>query len=211
VLGIWHSLNKKVYIVNTYKQYLEIHRVLGGPVGEVALMERFPALPEMRCPRLDGVALVKVADGTLSQERSKRELSGVIPGVFIVRNALVCVVLILACGQYFSAYVNLRNEREAAALRAMARQGFAMLGLCDGTTGLLGLLQHRPPENLYAMVFEVLEEAQPWTEAQYRDALQAFELSFGGDPEGLVLAMESDANIVVRKALMSLPTPPIKH
>jgi len=189
--------------VNMDEQFEEAKKVVFGPVRASIMLERFPTPSFMGRPFMEGVVMIRAAHGTVT-EASLREASfGVIPGVFDLRDALVCVVLVVVGEQYFPIYVNLRDEREAGPLRVMARQGFAELFICDGSRGMANV-QVRPPANMFAKIFEVLEDADAWTEAQYRDARKAFELSFEGDLGGLEAAITSDANGLIATNLANL-------
>lgn len=189
--------------MNRDKQFKETEKLISGPEGTSIMFERFAAPTLTGKPFMEGVVMVRAADGILSEPSLSETPFGVIPGVFEVHDALVCVVLVAVGKQYFPIYVNLRNEREVAPLRVMSRQGYAELFICDGSRAMANL-QVRPPENMFAGIFEVLEHAKPWTEAQYREARKAFELSFEGDLEGLEAAITSGANSLLAREPLNL-------
>lgn len=203
MVGVYCVPNKEGYVVKMDKRFKEMASVVFGPVGASTLLARCPAPPGIGQPFMEGAVLLRAEDGTLATQSFQDGQLAVMLGVFDVRDTLVCVVLAIVGEQYFPIYVNLRNEREAAPLRAMAKQGFAMLAVFDGTTGM-AIGKHRPPSNIFAQPFELLEEFEPWTEAQYRDARRAFELSFEDDLEGLAEAILSDANGAYPRSLLGM-------
>lgn len=189
--------------MNTDELFEEVKKVVLGPVGGRALFEHLPAPAFMGKPFMDGVILVKAAPGTLIEATLRGRRLGVMPAVFDLGDALVCVVLTVVHGQYFPIYVNLRNEREVAPLRAMARQGFATLCVCDGSRGMASL-DFALTGNMFADIFDVLESSDTWTEAQYREARKELESFFESDPEGLKVAVISNANLLLAKNVSSL-------